>query len=995
MENKSEIYKGIQKLYDEAVLKEPFKFKNNILLKYLTIQESLPFEVYFKNQFVRLIEKDSLKKHLFLKKGKEDSDIVNYLIVKIKNEQIQKLQNIIKSDNSEINNPERLNEKNFSNSMAENAKKSKKDNKNAGKSNAQKNSISMIENINNKIYNINNIEKSKDKKHFNSMNKSTNNKNNCIINIEKSNDEGNNNSHYKSDYTNQSKNSNCSSNLSFNMNVIQEKLKKKEIEIEEIISQKEFILQQLIKENNESNNNMLSYFVDTNNLSGEQFERSGIKYIFQLIKCISVKQDFCFYYNVVISPNNLNTVFNKYKLIPVEKVQLDFVISDLKIGDFINMLIYLYPNILNLDNLKKNPFKKEMDFDSLINLRNQYIKSNEKIDVFGEVGQNIFNEEEKIEQLIKYRKIIYNINQLIKINAKEVDEILDKFKMKKNNKKLILFLTNGEYSKIFGKDFSKEKIIKAQNEYDINSLIIYLNNNINSQERNYIDNLILNYDLSKGKNKFIEQLINLKKQKLTQLKINDKFKSISFKLNNFENKLRAIEKDYASFLKKANKNLMMNELISVFFKNKSAINENINFRFNELEKIKLNESIKFDCEINIILFHQMKVSTNQDIFSSLKNNKIKIEVYDLSFDPEDILFSSFEKIKNVLIQKKNKKIYIIIFSFTNMDDITFLNQFSQILITNSLSYLYIISKNEIRFDFSAFHDKHIYVYKYSNDVENKIKEDIRNKLELIANNYRIFSIYYKKYNRIIDEYNKCYKYTLLTSESNHIKEEKTTFEDLIDKHTQLLIEKISQDISFILSLTTQKKNNLNNKIEKDIKEIISNNNENIISSFFDQETITSELSNILNNFIKTLKENSNNCNYMDFNEKEINIEYDNEIMSIDGIQKIYEDDIVDKIIENESSIDEDKGKDILNNDSINKFDIKEDNQIKNEEKHTENEETFKINFLIQEVKDTLAYSIKLINLKLYYKYFLTGISKIFKNKVERLISDKVVEKEIN
>ena len=51
-----------------------------------------------------------------------------------------------------------------------------------------------------------------------------------------------------------------------------------------------------------------------------------------------------------------------------------------------------------------------MDFNSLVELRNEYFKSNKRIDVLGELGHNIFNEEEKIDQLIKYRKIIYNIN---------------------------------------------------------------------------------------------------------------------------------------------------------------------------------------------------------------------------------------------------------------------------------------------------------------------------------------------------------------------------------------------------------------------------------------------------------------------------------------------------------------------------------------------------------------------------------------------------------
>ena len=102
MDKKYEICQRIQKLYDEEELKEPFKFKNNALLKYLTVQESLPYEIYFKNQLVRLIEKDSLKKHLFLKKGKKESDIIKSLMESIQNEKKQNHKNISKSDISEI-----------------------------------------------------------------------------------------------------------------------------------------------------------------------------------------------------------------------------------------------------------------------------------------------------------------------------------------------------------------------------------------------------------------------------------------------------------------------------------------------------------------------------------------------------------------------------------------------------------------------------------------------------------------------------------------------------------------------------------------------------------------------------------------------------------------------------------------------------------------------------------------------------------------------------
>ena len=75
------------------------------------------------------------------------------------------------------------------------------------------------------------------------MIKETKNKENGNVNINRSNDKGNINSKDKSDYNNQSKNSNYSSNLSFNLSVIQEKLE----EIEEIISQKKLYFNKLSK----------------------------------------------------------------------------------------------------------------------------------------------------------------------------------------------------------------------------------------------------------------------------------------------------------------------------------------------------------------------------------------------------------------------------------------------------------------------------------------------------------------------------------------------------------------------------------------------------------------------------------------------------------------------------------------------------------------------------------------------------------------------------
>ena len=967
MENDSNICQSIQNLFDNFLSEDSFRFKNNILLKYLTMQESLPFQTYFKNQFVRLIKKDSLKKYLFLKKIKENPDIINSLIENINNKKKQ-----IKQNNNKSIYPYN---KKYNLNNIENSK---------DKQHAQ----SMINDSNNKINNNNIIEILNDKKNSKSMNEKSDDKQFNNSNVENSNDR----KYKKENDKDESKSIiDNSSNMSFNMNIFQGKLQKKVEFIEEIISQKQNLLNQIINENNEPTEHRVKYFDDLNYLSGIQFESAGIKYIFQLLNCLSLKQDFNFYYNIDINSNILNKVFEKYKLKEVQKVQLDFVISDLKIIDFVNMLIYLYPNIIDLNNLIKKPFEKGMDLNTLENLRNKYKNSHKKIDIFGEIGYNIFNEDEKINQSIKIRTIYYNIKELLKKNEKEADEILENLKMKKKNRKIVLYLTNGEYSKMVGENFEKLKIIKAQNEYNINSLIIYLNINNNCQEKNYIENLILTTLFNLGKKKFIEQLINLKKIRLKQSIINDKFKSISFKLNNIEKKLRAIEKYYSSFIKDDKKNLNMNELTTIFFEKGEEINMDI--KFDMLKKIELNENMKCEYEANIILLHDKKEIVNTKAFFNLQNDKIK--VYDLVYKQLDEYFSSFEENKNELMKKRNKKIYFIISSINDIGDFSFLQVISKHLITNYLSYLYIVTKNNISIGSLFFHKKHMYIYSYSKDVEDKIKQDIQEKLkEVVSNNYKKFFNYNQKYNKIIDEYNKNYKFSLIINENDKISNKKNNFEDIINAHTQLLIEKISQDISFYLNLSFEGQKNIANLIEKDLKEIISKNNNEIFDSYLKHETITSELRNIMNSFIKTLKENNNNDIFMDSNEEEMNIQYDNEIISIDGIQEIYEDDIDDERVEIENNSEEDNGDDILNNKDSNKLNTKIVNEERLNENQIDNEDNFKIELLIREIEDTLKYSIMLINLKIYYKYFSNIVRKIFTNKVAMLISEKILEKEI-
>ena len=75
------IYEGVDKLYNQVVQKENFlNYDKNNLLNFLSIKESVPFQIYFKNQFIRLIKADSLEKHLIFKIKKENFNLIDSII---------------------------------------------------------------------------------------------------------------------------------------------------------------------------------------------------------------------------------------------------------------------------------------------------------------------------------------------------------------------------------------------------------------------------------------------------------------------------------------------------------------------------------------------------------------------------------------------------------------------------------------------------------------------------------------------------------------------------------------------------------------------------------------------------------------------------------------------------------------------------------------------------------------------------------------------------
>ena len=1028
MQNKTEYLKDLSRNADF----EESECNKNILLKYSGIQESLPFQIYFQNEFSNLIKKDLFKKEFFLKEEKDDIDIIGSINNTIVKDIEEKNQRKEEKKQREEEKKKREEEK----KIKKEEKKQKRDNKN----------LIMSDN-NNSLKNLSNDDENN--------NKDLQNNDFNISNI----DSSNNNSSIIQSFTsinnsiteNTSKNNINDSDLSYMMDIVQEKLQQNMNNIDEIILEKEKLFNQIINENNESKDNRLIYFEDTNNLLGSQFENSATKYIFELINCLSPTRDFSFYYNVTLKSEHLNKIFIKKGLNEIKgNIQLDFVIRDLRIIDLMNILVYLYPNIINLNGLKKAPFKtdKELNFNQLVKLRNHYKNSTDKIDIFGEIGSNIFTEDEKIGQLEKYTKINENIEKLMDIDVNEADKILKFLKMKKENKKLIMFLTNGIFSNIFINELSKKKFFEAQEEHSTNSLIIYLNSNYISKENIIIDDLIFNYyedkkqmknekhilqekgkdiilEEEKKKKIFVEQLIDLKKRKIKQNKINEKFRKISLKLNNFEKNLKAINKNYASFVKKENIDLNMNKFTNIFIGIEKKIIESLGANLDKLDKIKLQENIegKFDYEINILLLHHKNKNFEKNIFEKIRYKDKIIKVYDLEYI-YDSNFYSYDKVESEILFRKNKKIFIIVLLCTTLlQDYLFLDKISKSLISNYLSYLYIIFQDEKIFlpstEFEGLPFGHIIKYSYKKNIEEKIKDNIMIQFIEIDKYYEKFVIKRTKYAKITEYYDKIYKYILIRSSSNNINEKNINSENIIEKYTKLLVEKISQDICFYLTLNIDKTEEIKKMIEKDLELIIDNGT--IIQLFLKEKAITKiidDLSSILNNFSKTLIDNNkNNNNYINIEELDYN-EYYKEIISIDGTPIIYNDN--EEKAENEAkSINDDNEEDMLNkenqtidnNDESDKKDISKgkanddkDSKLNSQEldilnispkettkKPGNKEDNFKIQFLIEGIKDNIKESLTLVNLNLYYTYFFEDISKIFKNHTLKLLSKKVIK----
>ena len=266
-------------------------------------------------------------------------------------------------------------------------------------SNDEKKIDMNIEDKNNKNNNISDSYHSDSNSSF-SINKS----NTIIINTSLDKNEGDkkledNNS--KGDVENLNKQTNLTFNPEANISTILNEYKNKEKNKNMVFIGKNFNFKEYEKKiigmemEKEKKIKSISYYEDNSEINGNSFEYDCINYVFQKIYSVSTNKEFSIIYNLIPNVDKINKVFNGYGLYTLDKIQFDFIIVDLKISELIKFLKEILPGIH--PNSKMNVIFGNKNFFSTEDLNNLEIEkenSDEKIDIFGEIGVNIFNEKE-------------------------------------------------------------------------------------------------------------------------------------------------------------------------------------------------------------------------------------------------------------------------------------------------------------------------------------------------------------------------------------------------------------------------------------------------------------------------------------------------------------------------------------------------------------------------------------------------------------------------
>ena len=359
---------------------------------------------------------------------------------------------------------------------------------------------------------------------------------------------------------------------------------------------------------------LIKYYGDNSELVGKSFEKDTVNYIFEHLYRISTNKDFSLIYDLSPEMKKINSIYkDDPNFFFVDDIQFDFLILNLKISELLQFMIDIYPNIhpnskLSL-NIKKNNFPSIEDLNSLIKKKEYY---EERIDIIGEIGVNILNEEEKCRQILKYAKLIHNINKLIASSdkANELSYILNLLHFNSQNKKLLLFFTDGPYSSFI--NIKNNDFLYIQKNLNIDSLLVYKNKN--SLFRTILLEKLYKKYKKKESNNFNESLNNKFEDLFKKIFKSNNYEKVVKKLSNIEKKIEYIKTDLYEHVIK---NIDFIELLNDVFQS---------FVENEIDDISID---KFE-EIKNIHFKELMISkivpnNNYYIIYDRKNKKSDIK----------------------------------------------------------------------------------------------------------------------------------------------------------------------------------------------------------------------------------------------------------------------------------------------------------------------------------------------------------------------------------
>ena len=561
-------------------------------------------------------------------------------------------------------------------------------------------------------------------------------------------------------------------------------------------------------------------FLDTFNFNGMEYEIHSQILLAQILKCYEEEEEnsFKFLRNI------------KYKLENIDPntktMEFDFIINNLDVKIFKKFINYLSKNILIL-NFRGNIYeiKNKTDFSDI----NFELEKDKKYDILGEIGLNAIDDQNKVDQFIKYSELLRDLNNSNKKFKDKIDLFYEKTGFSRENEKILFFVTNSKFNEVY-KYLKVSKLYNQMKKININFVLCYLSVGLN--ERIILSNFLIDV-----KNKEETDLLNKIKISNDGFIKSEKFKKLCYKLNDL---LSGINQIKTKFYEKEKEGLsyIMKTWSYILSQKELVVIENLE---NKID-LPIRDLLQNKKEIEICLINlKSGYFIKDDIEEKLKLIKVNITTIYLN--------SNEEITKNIIddLKKKHKfeKIYFFIcnykFIVTNkLED--FVNKIITKLKICKTNYIFLYNAQEkevknCKYNQTLF--KNIFIANNENQLIEQLKNTI-DKIKLNSNDLNKIFIEKKYYDRFIKIYLEKTRKKILNSSSSE--------NDFLKKSNEIL--------NFMSNLDFSKNipDKIDNNTVNDLLNLINETVNNYINKEYKEkiETVFNELSKFFKSKIELL-----------------------------------------------------------------------------------------------------------------------------------------------